>query len=82
MVCKMTVDDVHNNTPNGSEYGSLIHSCRTLHENHSDYVVGFTRRQAKDSIHALARVILSYVFCVTFDVTPITMSLFVALLER
>jgi hypothetical protein len=62
MGCKMVVDDVHKYKPNRSEYGSIIRNCRTLLSNYSDFVVGFARRQANGSAHALAKAGL-YISC-------------------
>ncbi|KAK2448162.1 hypothetical protein QL285_007458 [Trifolium repens] len=70
MDCKMVVDDVHKYRPNRSEYGSLIRHCRTLLSNYSDFVVGFARRQANGSAHALAKAALSHASRITFDFIP------------
>ena len=70
MDCKMVVDDVHKYKPNRSEYGSIIRNCRTLLSNYSDFVVGFARRQANGSAHALAKAALSHASRITFNFIP------------
>jgi ribonuclease HI len=68
--CKMVVDDIHNNYPNHSEYGSIIQDCKNILDLYNDFVVVFTRRQANGSAHALARAALSHASRSTFDVIP------------
>jgi hypothetical protein len=64
----MVVDDIHNNYPNHSEYGSVIQDCKNILDLCNDFVVVFTRRQAHGNAHALARAVLSHASRSTFDV--------------
>jgi hypothetical protein len=66
----MVVDEVHKYKSNRSEYGSIIRNCRTLLSNYSDFVVGFARRQANGSAHALAKAALSHASRITFNFIP------------
>jgi hypothetical protein len=69
--CKMVVDDIHNNYPNHSEYGSIIQDCKNIYLiSNNDFVVVFTRRQSNGSAHALALAALSHASRGTFDVIP------------
>jgi hypothetical protein len=68
---KMVVDDIHNNYPNHSEYGSIIQDCKNIYLiSNNDFVVVFTTRQANGSAHALARAAISHASRSTFDVIP------------
>jgi hypothetical protein len=54
MDCKMIVDDVYNQKQKFLNMVHLLINCRTILSHHSNFIIGFTRRQANRSVHALA----------------------------
>jgi hypothetical protein len=52
LACKLVVDDIHNNYPNHSEYGSIIQDCKNLLHLYNDFIVVFIRQQANGSTYA------------------------------
>jgi hypothetical protein len=54
MDCKMIVDDVYNQKQKFLNMVHLLINCRTILSHHSNFIIGFTRRQANKSVHALA----------------------------
>lgn len=52
------------------QYGSFIDDCRDILKSHNNFKVAFTRRQANNSVHALARASISYPPCNDFHYPP------------
>ncbi|CAH9116647.1 unnamed protein product [Cuscuta epithymum] len=58
--CKRLVDDIRADRDIHLEYGSLVDDCRLLLKSNNEFQVVFTRRQANNSAHALARVSINH----------------------
>jgi len=66
--CKTVVDDVYKKKIDCSEYGLLLHECRTLLRCHNNYDVVYVGRQGNGSVYALAHAAISHAYRSYFDV--------------
>jgi len=58
--CKQVVDDSSSNLSTNSMFGVILNRCKVSLLNHQNFNPSFIRKQANNSAHLLAKVLLSY----------------------
>jgi len=67
---KLVVDSIFDRTNNQSEFGNIIHMCRSLLQQFSNFKISFVRRQVNYVAHGLARESKLYARHHIFDSIP------------
>jgi len=67
---KLVVDNILNRTNNQSDFGNIIHMCRSLLQQFSNFKINFVRKQANYVAHGLARESKLYARHHVFDSIP------------